>query len=157
MGNTTWISGSVIDSDLNSSVLGNNTSVSLFLDVPSSLPAGPDGNPLPPDRYTLGSEWLDTTTGEYNISFSMPSGIGSGVYQAILVLDFEKNSPGGIPYFFAPATENSLDIGIQTMFDVQSANTSAIVVAGENLSASATVRDLESNERLSNALSLIHI
>lgn len=151
MGNTTWISGSVIDSDLNSSVLGNNTSVSLFLDVPSSLPAGPDGNPLPPDRYTLGSEWLDTTTGEYNISFSMPSGIGSGVYQAILVLDFEKNSPGGIPYFFDPATENSLDIGIQTMFDVQSANTSAIVVAGENLSASATVRDLESNERLSNA------
>ena len=72
----------------------------------------------------------------------MPSGIGSGVYQAILVLDFEKNSPGGIPYFFDPATENSLDIGIQTMFDVQSANTSAIVVAGENLSASATVRDI---------------
>ena len=61
MGNTTWISGSVIDSDLNSSVLGNNTSVSLFLDVPSSLPAGPDGNPLPPDRYTLGSESVSYT------------------------------------------------------------------------------------------------
>ena len=57
-------------------------------------------------------------------------------------LDFEKNSPSGIPYFFDPATENSLDIGIQTMFDVQSTNASAIVVAGENLSASATVRDI---------------
>ena len=37
------------------------------------------------------------------------------------------------------------------MFDVQSTNASAIVVAGENLTASATVRDIQSNERLSNA------
>lgn len=151
MGNNSWISGSIIDSDLNVTVIGNNTSVSLFLDVPSTLPPGPDGNPLPPDRFTLASDWLNTSTGEYNLSFSMPGGIGSGVYQAVLLIDFAKNAPDGIPYFIDPAIENPLDIGIQTMFYVEAIPTDAIVVAGENLTATATVRDIESNERLSNA------
>ena len=151
MGNTTWVTGTIVDFDLNTTVTGNNTSVSLFLDVPSSLPAGPDGNPLPPDRYPLGSDWLNLNNGEFNITFSMPGGIGSGVYDAVIILDFEKNSPDGVPYYFDPSPENKFDIGIQTMFDVESNVTSAIVVAGENLTVSATVVDIENNERLNNA------
>lgn len=151
MGNTTWVTGTIVDFDLNTTVTGNNTSVSLFLDVPSSLPAGPDGNPLPPDRYPLGSDWLNLNNGEFNITFSMPGGIGSGVYDAVIILDFEKNSPDGVPYYFDPSPENKFDIGIQTMFDVESNVTSAVVVAGENLTVSATVVDIENNERLNNA------
>ena len=152
MGNTTWVSGSIIDFDLNSTIIGNNTSVSLFLDVPSPLPPGPDGNPLPADRYSLGSDWLDVSNGEFNITFSMPGGIGSGVYDAIIALDFVKNAPGGVPYYFDQSDSGfSFDIGIQTMFDIESNVSSAIVIAGENLTISATVRDIESNERLDNS------
>ena len=103
------------------------------------------------DRYPLGSDWLDLTNGEFNITFSMPGGIGSGVYDAVIILDFEKNSPGGVPYYFDPSSENIFDVGIQTMFDVESNVTGAIVVAGENLTVSATVVDIENNERLNNA------
>ena len=45
----------VVDFDLNTTVTGNNTTVSLFLDVLFSS-AGPDGNPPLPDRYPLGSD-----------------------------------------------------------------------------------------------------
>ena len=81
----------------------------------------------------------------------MPGGIGSGVYDAVIILDFEKNSPGGVHIILIHLPENIFDVGIQTMFDVESNVTGAIVVAGENLTVSATVVDIENNERLNNA------
>ena len=77
-------------------------------------------------------------------------------YDAVIILGLREELPGGVPYYFDPSSENKFDVGIQTMFDVESNVTGAIVVAGENLTVSATVVDIENNERLNNATADIY-
>lgn len=149
-GSTNWISGSAMDMVLNNQISGNNSSVSVFLNVPSELPVTPGGFPAPPTVFSLASGWIDPSNGEFNLSFEIPSGIPSGVYDLEIRLDFSENPPNGDP-FYNPGEYSIIKAGVQTEFVVESDPTSLILVAGEQLILSTNVTDIEdSSEKISN-------
>ena len=146
-----WISGFANDIMLNSPVISNNSTIVLSLHVPSNLPPTPDGFPSPPTIYVLSNGWIDEATGEYNLSFNMPSNIPSGVYDLFLELDFSGNPPTGGQYY-QDTSPVLVRAGIQTEFIVECNSTSAIVVAGQNLILNATITDIADNSRLANII-----
>ena len=141
-GMTNWISGSANDIFHNIAVLSNNSSVQAQLEVPSRLPAAPDGTPAPPDVYVLASSWINTTTGSYNMSFEMPSGVGSGVYDLRVIIDFENNPPEGGTYFVS-RDDTVILAGIQSEFVVKTSPSNLIVVAGSTMVVNANFTDVE--------------
>ena len=119
------------------------------MEVPSDQPPTPDGLDAPPVTYRLGEQWIDNTTGEYNITFQMPAGVGAGVYDLRLILDFEKSPPTGGAYYLVPGAV-VLQAGVQTEYVVEAEPLQSIVIAGQTLISNATVTDVESNNRLQN-------
>ena len=141
-GSTNWISGIAKDMILQNAVTQNNSSVLVQLLVPSDLPTTPGGFPAAPTIYNLANGWVDNLTGSYNLSFEIPPGIPSGVYEISVTLGFSSNPPDGGAYYNA-ADPTVIPIGVQTEFVVQSDPTSLIVTAGEQLELQATVTDVE--------------
>ena len=146
-GSTNWVSGFANDMVLNTPITGNNTSVSVFLKVPSELPLTPGGFPSPPSLFSLASGWVDPTNGSYNLSFEIPPGIPSGVYEMEVRLDFTENPPGGDP-FYNPGEYTIIPAGIQTEFVVQTDPSAIILLAGEQLILNSNVSDVEDSSRL---------
>ena len=141
-GSTNWVTGFAMDMVLFSQVTGNNSSVTALLNIPSDLPSTPGGFPASPTVYTLASGWIDTTNGAYNLSFELPSGITSGVYDLEIRLDFSVNPPQGDSYYNA-GDSSVIQIGIQTEFVVEADPESIILVAGEQLEVQSIVTDVE--------------
>lgn len=149
LSNPNWISGVARDIILGTTIIGNNSSISLTLQVPSGLPPSPDGFPAAPIVYDLAFGWIDEQTGAYNLSFVMPEDVPSGVYDLRIDLDFSANPPAGGRYY----QDNSVllvNAGIQSEFLVTTNDSFAIVVAGENIELNATVNDIADLSRLSN-------
>ena len=146
-----WVNGFANDIVLITPIVGNNSSITLSLHVPSDLPPTPDGFPSPPTIYQLSTGWIDEQTGEYNLSFSMPGNIASGVYELYLELDFTENPPPG-GQFYQDTSPVLLNAGIQTKFAVEVNSSVAIVVAGENLIVNATITDIADSSRLENSI-----
>lgn len=152
-GGTNWVSGTARDLVLNSPVTGNNSSVSVLLQVPSDLPSTPDGFPAGPDSYTLATGWIDPINGEYNMTFSIPSGIPSGSYQVLVRLDFNSNPlPGGSYYKTNDPT--SVLSGVQTEFVLETTPSELILIAGEQLILSTVVTDVEDPSEFIGGVSL---
>ncbi len=144
-GGTNWVTGFARDMVLNSVVTGNNSSVTMRLEVPSSLPPTPFGPP-PPDIYILATGWVNTTTGGYNLSFEMPSGVTSGVYTIRIKLDFSVNPPFG-GHYYAVSDGTEILAGIQSEFVVTTEPNAVILVAGDALVVNATVTDVEDDSQ----------
>ena len=140
-GSDNWISGQVNDMVLLSEVSGNNSSVLVQLNVPSNLPPTPDGQPASPEVYNLATGWINST-GAYNLSFEIPPGVPSGVYELVVRLDFTVN-PSSEGIFYNPGDPTTIPVGVQTEFIVISSPESAIVEAGEQLLLDAIVTDIE--------------
>ncbi len=141
-GNTNWVAGFANDIFHDIPILGNNSSVLVQLEVPSDLPPAPDGSPASPVIYRLASGWIDPATGGYNLSFVMPSGVGSGVYDLKVTLGFSTSPPPG-GYYFKEQEADYVSAGIQTEFVVEAAPSSLIVVAGSTMILNATITDVE--------------
>ncbi|MEC8913714.1 MAG: hypothetical protein VYA52_00625, partial [Candidatus Thermoplasmatota archaeon] len=154
-GATNWVTGFANDIFHDFPVLGNNSSVVVQLLVPSTLPPAPDGSPAPPVIHRLASGWIDNATGGYNLSFEMPSGVGSGVYDLRVVLDFNQNPPSG-GVFFKVQDDAVYAAGIQTEFVVDAAPSALIVVAGSTMIVNATITDVEDNSLLQGVLANIY-
>ena len=154
-GATNWVAGFANDIFHDIPVLGNNSSVVVQLLVPSTLPPAPDGSPAPPVIHRLASGWIDNATGGYNLSFEMPSGVGSGVYDLRAVLDFNQNPPSG-GVFFKVQDDAVYAAGIQTEFVVDAAPSALIVVAGSTMIVNATITDVEDNSLLQGVLADIY-
>ena len=154
-GTTNWVSGFANDIFHDTPILGNNSSVVVQLLVPSNLPPAPDGSPAPPVIHRLASGWIDNTTGGYNLSFQMPSGVGSGVYDLRVLLDFTQNPPSG-GYYFKVEDDAVYDAGIQTEFVVEAAPSALIVVAGSTMRVNATITDVEDDSLLQGVLADIY-
>ena len=150
-GTSNWVSGFANDIFHNTPITGNNSSVVVRLLVPSELPDSPDGSPAPPDTKQLASGWVNETTGEYNLSFEMPQGVGSGVYELEVVLNFDYDPPPGGVYFVLDDGAK-YSVGIQTEFVVDSAPSDIIVVAGSTMGISAIITDVEDNSQLEGIL-----
>ena len=142
-----WVSGFTNDIMSNNPIIGNNSSITLSLHVPTDLPPTPDGFPSPPTIYVLSSDWIDIQTGEYNLSFIMPGDVGSGAYELYLELDFNLNPPaGGI--FYQDTSPVLVNAGIQTEFIVELNSSVAIVTAGNTLNLNASISDFADSSRL---------
>ena len=140
-GTSNWVSGFAQDRNLGTPVIGNNSSVTVQLLIPSELPPLPDGSPAPDTIIRLGGSFIDTSTGEYNISFFMPDAVSSGVYELRVFLDYTTNPPIGGEYYKVSDADSIL-VGIQTEMIVESSPSSLIVVAGQNLVINATITDI---------------
>ena len=146
-GTTNWVVGFANDIFHDIPILGNNSSVLVQLEVPSDLPPAPDGSPASPVIYRLASGWIDPATGGYNLSFVMPSGVGSGVYDLKVTLGF-STSPPPEGYYFKEQEADYVRAGIQTEFVVETAPSSLIVVAGSTMILNATITDVEDDALL---------
>ena len=142
IGGTNWVSGLARDMVLDSTVLGNNSSVSLVLEVPSKSQEVPGGFPAAPDRYELSTGWIDPSNGQYNLSFQLPSGIHSGAYSMYIKLDFTRNPPPG-GFYYSVSEGTIVPVGLQSEFVVQTDPTDVILVSGQALEVEVTVTDVE--------------
>ena len=154
-GSTNWISGFANDIFHDVPITGNNSSIVVQLLVPSDLPPAPDGSPSPPVVYRLASGWINESTGGYNLTFSMPSGVGSGVYELRVLLDFSVNSQAGGEYFKVQ-DDAVYRAGIQTEFIVETSPESLVVIAGSQMTINATITDIEDNSQLEGVLADIY-
>ena len=154
-GSTNWISGFANDIFHDVPITGNNSSIVVQLLVPSDLPPAPDGSPSPPVVYRLVSGWINESTGGYNLTFSMPSGVGSGVYELRVLLDFSVNSQAGGEYFKVQ-DDAVYRAGIQTEFIVETSPESLVVIAGSQMTINATITDIEDNSQLEGVLADIY-
>ena len=152
-GSTNWVTGFANDIVLQNTITGNNTSVLVQLQLPSSLPLTPGGLPSPGPIYNIANGWVDETTGGYNLSFEIPQGVPSGVYDLSVTLDFSGNSPEGGSYYNA-GEPTTIKIGVQTEFVVDTSPKSSIVTAGEVLSLQSTVFDVEDSDSLLSGVTL---
>ncbi|MEC9264312.1 MAG: hypothetical protein VYD23_04335, partial [Candidatus Thermoplasmatota archaeon] len=150
-GSTNWVAGFANDIFHDIPILENNSSVLVQLEVPSNLPPAPDGSPASPVIYRLASGWIDQATGEYNMSFVMPSGVGAGVYDLRVKLDFSTSPPQG-GYYFKEQEAEYIRAGIQTEFVVVAAPGSLIVAAGSDMVLNATITDVEGGGLLQGVL-----
>lgn len=140
-GTSNWVTGFAQDRNLQTPVIGNNSSVTVQILVPSDLPPLPDGSPSPDVSIRLGGGFIDTLTGEYNISFFMPEYVSSGVYELRVFLDYAVNAPVGGEYYKV-SDADSISVGIQTEMIVENSPSSLIVVAGQSLILNATITDI---------------
>ena len=140
-GTSNWVTGFAQDRNLQTPVIGNNSSVAVQILVPSDLPPLPDGSPSPDVSIRLGGGFIDTLTGEYNISFFMPEYVSSGVYELRVFLDYAVNAPVGGEYYKV-SDADSISVGIQTEMIVENSPSSLIVVAGQSLILNATITDI---------------
>lgn len=154
-GTSNWVSGFANDIFHNTPITGNNSSVVVRLLVPSELPDSPDGSPAPPDTKQLASGWVNETTGGYNLSFEMPQGVGSGVYELEVVLNFDYDPPPGGVYFELDDGAK-YSVGIQTEFVVDSTPSDIIVVAGSTMGISAIITDVEDDSQLEGILAQVY-
>ncbi len=150
-GFTNWVAGTANDIFHDIPILGNNSSVLVQLEVPSNLPPAPDGSPASPVIYRLASGWINQSTGGYNMSFVMPSGVGAGVYDLRVKLDFSTSPPQG-GYYFKEQEAEYIRAGIQTEFVVVAAPGSLIVAAGSSMVLNATITDVEGGGLLQGVL-----
>ena len=141
-GSTNWISGFASDMVLQNQITGNNTSVAVQLLVPSDLPVTPGGFPASPTVYNIANGWVDESTGSYNLSFEVPQGIPSGVYDIDVTLGFSDNPPEGGSYY-NPGDPTTIQVGVQTEFVVQTEPQASILTAGEQLLLQSLVTDIE--------------
>ena len=154
-GSTNWISGFANDIFHDVPITGYNSSIVVQLLVPSDLPPAPDGSPSPPVVYRLASGWINESTGGYNLTFSMPSGVGSGVYELRVLLDFSVNPQAGGEYFKVQ-DDAVYRAGIQTEFIVETSPESLVVIAGSQMTINATITDIEDNSQLEGVLADIY-
>ena len=89
------------------------------------------------------------------MTFLMPSGVGSGVYDLRVLLDFTQNSPAGGEYFKVQ-DDAVYNAGIQTEFVVETSPESIIVIAGSEMVINATITDIEDNSQLQGVLADIY-
>jgi len=148
-GTSNWISGYAQDRNLGTPVIGNNSSIVAQLLVPSDLPPLPDGSPAPDTVIRLGGDFINTSNGQYNISFFMPADVSSGVYELRVILDYTLNPPNGGEYYKAPDAD-LINAGIQTEMIVESTPSSLIVVAGETMIINGTITDIADGSPLVN-------
>ena len=85
----------------------------------------------------------------------MPSGVGSGVYELRVLLDFSVNSQAGGEYFKVQ-DDAVYRAGIQTEFIVETSPESLVVIAGSQMTINATITDIEDNSQLEGVLADIY-
>ena len=152
IGDTNYVTGEIRDTNITGSplVLGNNSSITATLEIPGTGPSGPMGEPPAPDIIPLGGTWLDVNNGTYNLSFTVPTTVGAGVYSLNIEVDFNSASPIGGAYFYTEQGA-SIDIGVESEAVLATIDPPSTVTAGDILVVNASVRDVADGSNITGA------
>jgi len=141
IGGTNNVSGELRDDVFNNLVLGNDTDLSIQLELPGVGPPDPMGNPPPPIMIPLGVVALNTTTGAYFLSFTMPTNMPGGAYDLTVMADFNANPPVGGPYYIFEQPGQTI-VGSESEAMLQLNQTNVLVEAGQQLQLEVDVKDI---------------
>ena len=112
IGNTSYITGDITDDLTLNPITGNNTTLIFEFEFPGVGPTDPMGNPPPPMFIPIGNVPVNTTNGQYNISFTMPTNFPGGIWGISVSADF-PNAPVGGSYY-ALDQSHQFDIGTES-------------------------------------------
>ncbi|MEE3082555.1 MAG: transglutaminase domain-containing protein [Candidatus Thermoplasmatota archaeon] len=141
IGNTTYITGDIRDDVTNALILDNQTNLIFQFELPGVGPNDPMGNPPPPVLIDIGSAVVNTTTGLYNFSFTMPTNFPAGVYNIVIGADLSAGvSPPG-PYY-ALDIPGQTQIGCESEAELILNQSFAIVEVNQDLVLEVDVKDI---------------
>jgi transglutaminase-like putative cysteine protease len=145
-GNSTYIYGDIYDAVYLNRVIGNDT---LIL-VTMLTTQGP---------IDIAQSMLNNSTGEFNITITMPTNLPSDAYDFILDFDFITMSPPGGAYYryvdtaVPPSPPNSISLlgGIITEFKVEPETSSYIVEMNDTVDFTAKITDVADGSNITGA------
>ena len=145
-GNSTYIYGDIFDAVYLNRVIGNDT---LIL-VTMLTPQGP---------MDIAQSMLNNSTGEFNITITMPTNLPSDAYDFNLDFDFITMSPPGGPYYryvdsaVPPSPPSSISQlgGIITEFKVEPETSSYIVEMNDTVDFIARITDVADGSNITGA------
>ena len=145
-GNSTYLYGDIYDAVYLNRVIGNDT---LIL-VTMLTTQGP---------IDVAQARLNNSTGEFNISITMPTNLPSDAYEFNLEFDFISLAPFGGPYYryvdtaVPPSPPSSISQlgGIITEFNVEAQNPSYIVEMNNSVDFTARITDVADGSNISGA------
>ena len=145
LGNTTWLTGAVTDDVLGTAVLGNDSVIIAQLTTSDGL------------MFDLGTGLLNNTTGIYNLTITAPTVLPSGVYDVMVVTDFDSVSQSGGPYYTwidsstppAPPQIPSTTWGIESEVRLEGQPADDVIAEiNSNIDLSVRVSDIADNSNL---------
>ena len=156
IGDANYVTGEIRDTNLTGSplILNNNSSIILTMELPGTGPSGPMGEPPAPQIVDLGSGWLNTSTGQYNVSFVIPTFVGAGVYDLIVNANFGLSPPIGGAYYNSEEGASIL-IGVESESVLTAIDPPSSVVAGDILEVNVSVIDIADGSNISGAAVLM--
>ena len=141
IGGSTYVTGDIRDDVTNNPIVGNSTTLIFEFEIPGVGPADPMGNPPPPTLIPIGSIAVNSTNGQYNFSFTMPTNMPGGVWDISVSADFAAGAPPGgayynleQPYIFAVGSESEATLLIN--------NSNQLVEVGNQLVIEVDVKDI---------------
>jgi len=138
-GATAWVNGSISDAVYGTPVLGNDSMVMFAI-------FGAEG------FRDLGVTSLNNSTGNFSFQFTMPTDLGSAVYELDAMPDFFTMAPPGGPYWaYASETPTTEDVGVISQSAIDSDLSSVLVELGDSIDLTVHVSDVADNSNISGA------
>ncbi|MBJ84064.1 MAG: hypothetical protein CMB52_00915 [Euryarchaeota archaeon] len=141
IGTTTYITGDIQDDFTNNPITGNQTTLIFEFEIPGVGPNDPMGNPPPPTLIPIGSTPVNTTNGQYNMSFVMPTNLPGGIWDVIISADFAAGAPPGGAYYNLEEP-HSFQIGCESEATLLVNNSNVLVEVNNDLELEIDVKDV---------------
>jgi len=141
IGNTSYITGDMRDDLNNSLITGNQTSLIFEFEFPGVGPPDPMGNPPPPWFIPIGATPVNSTTGLFNMSFTMPTNFPGGIWGISVSADFSAGAPPGGAYYNLEEP-HQLDIGTESEAALLLNNSAVLVEVNNQLILEVDVKDI---------------
>jgi len=141
IGDSSYITGDIRDDLTNAVITGNQTSLIFEFEFPGVGPPDPMGNPPPPTFIPMGTVAVNSTTGQYNISFTMPTNFPGGIWGISVSADFAAGAPPGGAYYRLDVP-HQLDIGTESEAALHLNATSVLVEVNNQLTLEVDVKDV---------------
>lgn len=129
LGGILTITGNVTDDVLGGHVTGNDTVITVEIQLPGV------------GFVPVGTGALDPVTGNFSVNATMPSDRPSGVYAIRITHSFTAAAGAGGPYY-SPDEQVVINIGIQSEFVITADVTTRIIEAGAAADFNLTVTDV---------------
>ena len=141
IGSTTYITGDMRDDLTNNLITGNQTTLIFEFEIPGSGPPDPMGNPPPPTLIPIGSVPVNSTTGQYNFSFTMPTNMPGGIWDISVSADFAAGAPPGGAYYNLQEPY-TFEIGTESESTLLVNNSNLLVEVSNDLVIEVDVKDI---------------
>ncbi|MEE2758943.1 MAG: transglutaminase domain-containing protein [Candidatus Thermoplasmatota archaeon] len=141
IGSTTYITGDIQDDLTNNPVTGNQTTLIFEFEIPGEGPPDPMGNPPPPTLIPIGSVAVNSTTGQFNFSFTMPTNMPGGIWDISVAADFSAGAPPGGAYYNLEEP-HTFEIGSESESTLLINNSNVLVEVSNDLVLEVDVKDI---------------